>query len=117
MGGTLPILLRGMTPYQFTGSTEIGQRVSRLYWVNTLGAVVGTISAGFFLLPGLGLRLSVTFAVLLNAVAGGIALRLSRQFEKASAGSSLNESQSSVPSKRNREPASPLAIRLLLAAF
>lgn len=117
MGGTLPILLRGMTPHQPTGSTEIGQRVSRLYWVNTLGAVVGTITAGFILLPGLGLRLSVTFAVLLNAVAGGIALRLSRRFETASAGSSPNESQSSVPSKWSREPASPLGIRLLLAAF
>ncbi|HYL09712.1 MAG TPA: fused MFS/spermidine synthase, partial [Candidatus Acidoferrales bacterium] len=52
MGGTLPILVRGLT----RKSAELGSRVSRLYWVNTLGAVAGTLLAGFVLLPMLGLR-------------------------------------------------------------
>src|ERR1700722_20778389 len=34
MGGTLPILVRGVTGK----SKELGSHVSRLYWVNTLGA-------------------------------------------------------------------------------
>jgi len=38
MGGTLPILVRGLTQK----SGELGGRVSQLYWVNTLGAVLGT---------------------------------------------------------------------------
>ena len=35
MGATLPILVRGLTRH----SAELGARISRLYWVNTLGAV------------------------------------------------------------------------------
>ena len=72
MGGTLPILIRG-----FTRENELGVRISRLYWVNTLGAVTGTLLAGFVLLPALGLRLTIAGAVLLNVLAGLIALRLS----------------------------------------
>ncbi|MCL4524666.1 MAG: fused MFS/spermidine synthase, partial [Acidobacteria bacterium] len=74
MGGTLPILVSGLT----RSSAELGGRVSRLYWINTLGAVAGTFAAGFLFLPALGLRLTVTLAVALNVVAGGIALLLSR---------------------------------------
>src|SRR5882757_6332870 len=57
MGGTLPILVRGLTR-----EDELGARISRLYWVNTLGAVFGTLLAGFVLLPSLGLRLTITCA-------------------------------------------------------
>jgi len=42
-GGTLPILVRGIT----RNSAELGMRVSQLYWVNTLGAVVGALISGF----------------------------------------------------------------------
>ncbi len=117
MGGTLPILLRGLTLYGLKGSTQIGRRVSRLYWVNTLGAVAGAITAGFILLPALGLRLSVTFAVLLNACVGGVALRLSRHFEAVSGASSPNETQTSPPAKRNIEFRKPALIGFLFAAF
>src|SRR5579863_4399404 len=34
MGGTLPVLVRSITPH----SRELGVRFSQLYWVNTLGA-------------------------------------------------------------------------------
>lgn len=74
MGGTLPILVRGVT----RTSAELGARVSRLYWVNTLGALVGTLVAGFFFLPALGLRLTIACAIVLNVLAGLIALQISR---------------------------------------
>jgi len=74
MGGTLPILVSGLT----RNSAELGARVSRLYWINTLGAVAGTFAAGFVFLPALGLRLTVALAVALNLLAGGIALLLAR---------------------------------------
>ncbi len=74
MGGTLPILVRGLT----RSSTELGARVSRLYWVNTAGAVAGTLAAGFLFLPALGLRLTVAAGVALNVLAGATALLLSR---------------------------------------
>ncbi len=79
MGGTLPVLVRGLTRH----SEELAGRVSRLYWVNTAGALAGTLAAGFLLLPALGLRLTVTVAVALNAIAGAVALALNRQLAPA----------------------------------
>jgi spermidine synthase len=75
MGGTLPILVRAIT----RNSSELSIRVSQLYWVNTLGAVAGTLLSGFILLPALGLRLTVASAVALNILAGTIALRMAKE--------------------------------------
>src|SRR5690348_16250325 len=76
MGGTLPILVAGVV----RNSQELGHRLSQLYWINTLGAVIGTLLAGFVLLPALGLRLTVVCAVLLNVIAGLIAFRIASAF-------------------------------------
>jgi predicted membrane-bound spermidine synthase len=48
-----------------------------MYAINTLGAVFGTVAAGFVLLPLIGLRLSVFSAALLNFSAAGLAFRIS----------------------------------------
>jgi spermidine synthase len=74
MGGTLPVLVRGLV----RNSSELGARISRLYWINTAGAVAGTFAAGFLLLPTLGLQRTLSIAVALNLIAGGLALWLSR---------------------------------------
>ncbi len=74
MGGTFPILVRGLALH----SVELGTRVSLLYWVNTLGAVAGTLIAGFVLLPVLGLRVTIASAVVLNILAGLVALRIAK---------------------------------------
>ena len=78
MGGTLPILVRGIT----LNSAELGIRISQLYWVNTLGAVAGTLISGFVLLPALGLHVTVASAVALNILAGLIALRIAKELSK-----------------------------------
>jgi len=117
MGGTLPILVCGLTPYERKGSTQIGRRVSRLYWVNTLGAVAGAIAAGFILLPTVGLRLSVTSAVLLNACAGAVALRVSRHFEVVPTASLGNQAQSTAPARQNGQSGKRTLVALLLVAF
>src|SRR6266576_2383858 len=75
MGGTLPILVRGIT----RNSAELGMRVSQLYWVNTLGAVAGTLISGFVLLPALGLRMTIGSGVVLNILAGLVALRIAKE--------------------------------------
>ena len=99
MGGTLPILVRGVTGK----SKELGSNVSRLYWVNTLGAVAGTIFAGFILLPALGLRLTIACAVALNLLAGLVAKQISRGASNEGAESSgaeptsTNESTEDLP--------------------
>lgn len=75
MGGSLPILVRGIT----RNSAELSIRVSQLYWVNTLGAVAGTLISGFVVLPALGLQVTVASAVALNIPAGLIALRIAKE--------------------------------------
>jgi spermidine synthase len=75
MGGTLPVLVRGLT----RNAAELGARLSRLYWINTAGAVAGTFAAGFFFLPSFGLRRTLGIAVALNLAAGVLALFLARK--------------------------------------
>ena len=76
MGGTLPVLVQGLTRQ----SDELGRRLSRLYWINTAGAVAGTLIGGFCLLATVGLRATVETAVAVNAIAGLIAVILASGF-------------------------------------
>ena len=77
MGGTLPVLSRVVVH----ALGEIRREVGRLYFVNSLGAVVGTLLAGFVLVPRFGLNLSVTLAASLNLLVGCVALAI-RPWEK-----------------------------------
>jgi spermidine synthase len=69
MGGTFPALLAGIA----RESSELGIRAGRFYAVNTAGAVAGTISAGFFLIPWVGLRMTLAIAAVMNLLAGILA--------------------------------------------
>jgi spermidine synthase len=65
MGATLPVLVAHVE------RDLVGAGLARLYALNTLGAVAGSLAAGFVLLPGLGLTVTTCVAALLNA---GVAL-------------------------------------------
>ena len=75
MGGTLPVLVRALT----SNSAQLGARLSRLYSINTAGAVTGTFAAGFLFLPSLGLRRTLAIAVSLNLAAAILAFSLARR--------------------------------------
>ena len=62
MGGTLPLLVRGFT----TELAGLGESTGRLYGINTLGAMCGTLLAGFFLLPKFGITLAILAGALIN---------------------------------------------------
>src|SRR5579872_3740843 len=111
MGGTLPVLIRGLAH----SSAELGPRLARLYWVNSAGAVVGTLVAGFLFLPELGLKLTLGIAVALNLIAGCIAVVLSRG-ELAAAPATA--AQTSENLRAENRPASPaMSSRLLFTCF
>ncbi len=74
MGATLPLLAR----HAVRDDAELGRRIGILYAVNTLGAVLGTLLAGFVLLPRLGLSPTVACAVATNALIFVLAALLSR---------------------------------------
>jgi spermidine synthase len=74
MGATLPVLAAMLVRTRTFQSTSI----TRLYTYNLLGAIFGTILAGFFLLPRLGLLRTILAAGLINIFIGLIAVLLDR---------------------------------------
>jgi spermidine synthase len=74
MGATLPLLAN----YAVTRDDEIGSRVGLLYAVNTTGAIAGTVTAAFVLLPALGLRHTVYVGAAVNALVFAAAAALAR---------------------------------------
>ncbi len=75
MGATLPILTR----HAVRRDADVGPRIALLYGINTAGAVGGTVSAGFVLLPALGLTGTVWIGVLVNALVFVIAAGIARK--------------------------------------
>jgi spermidine synthase len=74
MGATLPVLVRYLT----LRGRALGRSVGHLYGINTFGAVLGTVSAGFWLIPTLGLTHSTWLAATINVLIGLTALGLLR---------------------------------------
>ncbi|MGQ9730859.1 MAG: fused MFS/spermidine synthase [Candidatus Zipacnadales bacterium] len=73
MGGTLPVLSRA----RIRRLGQVGTEVGVLYGVNTLGAVLGAVAAGFFLLPTVGLKGSIYLAAVINLAVALTAFALS----------------------------------------
>jgi spermidine synthase len=84
MGATLPIIVSAV--HQFGDSRAV--TISRLYGLNLLGAIVGTIVAGFFFLPAFGIRATMWLAAATNIGVGIAALLFGRQ--SASQPNSIN---------------------------
>lgn len=74
MGATLPILSAAL----IRSSAFKTSSVTRLYTCNLLGAIFGTVIAGFVLLPNLGVRWTIYTAALINVVIGLIAILVDR---------------------------------------
>lgn len=68
MGATLPILTRYITHENST----ISLTISRLYGLNTLGAFLGVVLSGYFLIPSFGLRFTTVIAACINFLISAI---------------------------------------------
>lgn len=73
MGATLPLVVRS----SLLRSAQVSRNISLLYALNTAGAVAGTFGAGFFLIGGYGIRVSILLAAALNLLVGFCSLALS----------------------------------------
>jgi spermidine synthase len=78
MGATLPILSAAL----LRSPNHKPTAVTRLYTCNLLGAIFGTVAAGFFLLPFLGVRLTIFTAAAINLIVGLAAILIDRRDEK-----------------------------------
>jgi spermidine synthase len=71
LGAMFPITVRGLNPAGGRASRAVG----RAYAWNTVGAIAGSLLAGFWLIPGAGTRLALIAGILINtALAVGLAL-------------------------------------------
>ena len=104
MGATLPMLTR----YVVRSEDQIGPRVGWLYALNTMGAVGGTVTAGFLLLPALGLSGTVWVGVFVNALVFFIAAWIARSL--APLQSAEGVSPSAVTEPETAAPLSPIAM-------
>jgi len=75
MGATLPLLLKTYSQ----DFTTIGKDVGKLDASNSFGAMIGTLAAGFLLIPLLGIQNSIVFAASIN-IAIGIILLITQRF-------------------------------------
>src|ERR1051326_1567103 len=75
MGGTLPVLVKFLSER----IEESGKMVAKLYFLNSFGAVVGSMLGGFFMIRMIGLSSTITVAAIINLVIGVIAFLLGRQ--------------------------------------
>ncbi len=75
MGGTLPVIVKFFARKR----EELGWHVGQLYSLNTLGAVVGTVSAGFFLILMLGVRETAYVAGVVNLLIAIVVFTLDRR--------------------------------------
>lgn len=120
MGGTLPVIAQ----HWGRRSDALVGGIGTLYGINTLGAVVGVVVTGFFLLPSLGFRNAIFVAASVNGLVGAIAFGLSARFEGArtALGSSPElesrvEEASVTPPSRMSELEATTVVALALTGF
>jgi spermidine synthase len=72
MGMTFPLFLAGIAEEK----AELGSDSGWVYGINTFGAVVGTMLAGFWLIPAFGIRASLLAAGSIDLVVGAICVAI-----------------------------------------
>lgn len=77
MGGTLPIL----TKFVSKNISDSGKNVAVLYYINSIGAVIGTGLAGFFLIRTYGVEHTVWIAAFFNILIGLAAIAFSKSIK------------------------------------
>lgn len=79
MGGTLPVMIR---QFEYFYHGRVMEHAGKLYGVNTLGALVGTVIAALILIEVFGLRMTVTITSAMNILIGLTAIITSRMIVK-----------------------------------
>ncbi len=91
MGGTLPIMAKFITHKK----TEILNKISILYFINSVGAVFGSLLCGFFLIRLWGLDTSISVAASINVLIGFLSIGISKRGGRVLGASDVTEQTSS----------------------
>ena len=98
MGATLPVLSRFMVEAR----KRVGKDIGYLYAINTMGATLGCLVTGFYLIEALGVSSTHTLAIVLNLVVGAIAFAMHR-LEKAAPATAPRPSQQPAPQPKTQQ--------------
>ena len=101
IGATFPIVSCLIIQHK----KEIGLRIGQLYFYNTLGAIVGSLSAGFILIPSIGLDGAIYFAACLNFLIVAIAWFFRKRFDN-----NVNDREIDNTTPINSHPSRTLAL-------
>lgn len=110
IGGTFPVIAQ----FSVRGTSLLGQKVSILYCVNTLGAAMGALLAGFYLPRHFGYSVTYVMAVVATAVIGVTALLVASNFHDKEASSDKPISGKLVPASI---PMHMIRVLALLSGF
>lgn len=113
IGGTLPVI----TQYLVHDPEWLGLKVSILYAVNTLGAALGSLLAGFFLPVWFGFSLSYGLAIGATTSIGGMALVLSRRWPAVRSAAASPVSKAAVYAGEPLIPLSTIRALALVSGF
>ena len=72
MGMTFPVVIKYFSPKK----EDIGEPTGNLYSINTFGAIIGSASAGFILIPFLGVYGAAFTAIILNMITAFIIFQI-----------------------------------------
>ena len=93
MGGTLPVLTR----FFVRRLEQLGTNIGMLYALNTFGAVVGTVAAGFFLIEALGIRWTLGIGIAINFGVAAVGLVLAQKAAVTESDVHSEETQQTEP--------------------
>ncbi|MEE9543807.1 MAG: fused MFS/spermidine synthase [Thermodesulfobacteriota bacterium] len=100
MGLTLPLLSKALTRIKENSAIDIGT----LYSVNTVGAAVGSVVAGFFLIALMGVYRTLLLAACVNILIGLMAIILNRSLKANEAPGARDEGAFSGASAASSVP-------------
>src|SRR4051812_24082360 len=102
MGGTLPAAVRAIT-----GDDDRGRRrVALLYGINTLGAVLGSALATFYMIEQYGTRMTLWLAAAANLALGAMVSLRAKRTESPQVTQSDADSRKPEESEKPEAPAS-----------
>jgi spermidine synthase len=109
MGATLPVLCRALT----ARSDQLGRVFGLLYGVNTLGAVVGVLAAGLWLIRDLGVTATLRVGCAIGLAAGIAALLLA---SREAAAEERDQPPTDAGAEPNRRLVPPMILAVVLAS-
>jgi spermidine synthase len=113
MGATLPVLSRVVVQRM----SQVGHDLGRLYAINTIGAVAGSLATGFYLIASLGLHRTIDAAVIGNLTVGILAWLASRHPAFASVGTVPSPQVDEAPSLPVADTRERRTFRIMLWVF